>query len=544
MSPAPTRPYLAPFNTIGFEHQEDQSWRSQPRESEPILAIMYDKSDCPTHVLTTRTDYGLTYCADGPVVRDAHAGCIHLDAANNFMLDDWGPRRSRPQRVWLQPHILGQFSLKGVPLSRQDAANLGWIQIDTPLPQSKPVDYHNDIGNLDIYNPLKDTTSADYIHHHWCSICQEHYTSEGPCHHTKWRDGDGFTLGCGGEDVDIAEARTSVHHLLRLLPPDTVQRIYEQLLEGTFSMRNSNDFSICDRSEIECACSKTRKITHRPEGRAPYETNLFWHTLEIDHDELALKESEAEKLYWPGLAWLGSLDRPGRKGGTRTQAPYALTLGWVFEFLHNGHSDRLCLSIEKLHLEIPAAKFDQLAALDPNDYEPLAEPEHWIEFRQTDLDRTANTHHFLAAPDKCQFVHLVRARKRKTDDYQSLTYLVDLCEAAHPKGHRTTRYRIRLARCLNHNGKHPSAWEDSYRLIRQPCHPPTAPAATTTCCFSSCPNTASSASWITGSTATPAPSRLAAMSAPPATSPANPKACASPTSPPNLAASATPAASI
>jgi hypothetical protein len=466
MSPAPTRPtpYLAPFNTIGFYYQEDQGSRSQPRDKEPILAIVYDTSDRPTNVLTARTDYGITYCADGPVVRDAGAGCIYLDAGGNFPIDGWAHPPDRRTRVWLHPHIIGGFSLNGQPLDRQDAANLGWIQIDTPLPQSKPVDYHNDIGNLDIYNPLKDTTSADCIHYQWCSICQEHYTSEGPCHHTKYNDGDGFTLGCGGENVNIAKARTSVHHLLRLLPPDTVQRIYEQLLEGTFSMRNSNDFSICDSSEIECASSKTRKFTHRPEGRAPYETNLFWNTLEIDHDELALKESTAEKLYWPGLAWLGSLDSPESKNN-RTQAPYALTLGWVFEFLHNGHSDHLCLSIEKLRLEIPAAKFDQLAALDPNDLEALTDPSHWLEFRQTDLNRTANTHHFLAAPAKCQFVHLVRKRRRKTDDYRSLTYLVDLCEPARPKGSRITRYRLRLARCLNHNGKHPSAF-DSYTLIR------------------------------------------------------------------------------
>jgi hypothetical protein len=462
MSPAPTRPYLAPFNTIGFEHQEDQNCRREPREREPILAIMYDDAGLPTHVLTTRTDYGITHCADGPVVRDSGAGCISLDANNNFPIDGWRHHPDRHTRVWLHPHIVGNLSLKGQPLDRQDAADRGWIQLDTPLPQSNPVDYHNHIGNLDIYDPLKDTTSSDSINYHWCSICKEHYTSEGPCHHTKYEEGNGFTLGCGGEDVDIAEARTSVHYLLRLLPPGTVQRIYEQLLEGTFSMRNSNDFSICDRSEIECACSKTRKVTRHPEGRKPYEDSVFWHTLEIDHDELALKESDAEKLYWPGLAWLGSLDSPESKNN-RTQAPYALTLGWVFEFLHNGHGDRLCLSIERLHLKIPAAKFDQLAALDPNDLEPLAEPEHWIEFRRSDLDRTANTHHFLAAPDKCQFVHLVRTRKRKTDDYRSLTYLVDLCEAARPKGHRTTRYRIRLARCLNHNGQHPSTF-DSYKL--------------------------------------------------------------------------------
>lgn len=456
-----TAPYLAPFNTIGFEHEEDQSWHRQtPREREPILAIVYDESDRPEFVLTTRTEYGLTYCADGPVVRDSGCGCYYLDDAGNLQLDGHNHHPDRRTRVWLHPHIIGDFSLKGQPLDRQDAANLGWIQLDTPLPQSHPVDYHNHIGNLDIYNPLKDTTSSDSINYHWCSICREHYTSEGPCHHTKWQDGCGFTLGCGGENVNIAKARASVHHLLRLLPPDTVQRIYEQLLEGTFSMRNSNDFSICDSSDIECASSKTRKVWHRHEGRASYQTNLFHHTLEIDHDELALKESEAEKLYWPGLAWLGSLDSP-ESNNNRSQAPYALTLGWVFEFLRNGHSDRLCLSIENLHLEIPAAKFDQLAALDPNDIETLSEPEHWIEFRQTDLDRTANTHHFLAAPDKCQFIHLVRARKHKTDDYQSLTYLVELCEAARPKG-----YRIRLARCLNHNGQHPSVWEESYRIIR------------------------------------------------------------------------------
>lgn len=466
MSPASPRPYLAPFNTIGFEHCEDQSWRSQyPREREPILAIMYDDAGRPTHVLTTRSDYGVTHCADGPVVRDSGAGCIHLDDNNNFMLGGWSHHPARRTRVWLHPHIVGEFSLKGQPLDRQDAANLGWIQLDTPLPLRKPRDYRNDIGNLDIYNPLKDTTSSDSIHYHWCSICKEYYTSEGPCHHTKYNDGDGFTLGCGGANVDIAKARTSVHRLLRLLPPDTVQRIYEQLLEGTFSLRNSTDFSICERSEIECASSKTRKVWHRHEGRAPYQTSLFHHTLEIAHDELALKESDAEDLYWPGLAWLGSLDHPGHKGGTRTQAPYALTLGWVFEFLHNGHSDCLCLSIEKLHLEIPAAKFDQLAALDPNDLKALDSGKHCLVFRQTDLDRTANTHHFLAAPDKCQFVHLVRERRRKGDDYQSLTYLVNLCESARPKRQRTTRYRIRLARCLNHNGKHPSAF-DSYRLIR------------------------------------------------------------------------------
>lgn len=454
MSPAP-KPYLAPFNTIGFEHQET--------EIEAILAILYDESDQPTHVLTTCTDYGLIYCADGPVVRDAGCGCLYLDANGNLQLDGWLHDPDRHTRLWLHPHIVGQCSLNGLPLSREAAAELGWIQIDIPLPQSKPVEYDK-YGNLDIYNPLTNTISSDSCHYHWCSICKEHYTSDGPCHHTKWQDGNGFTLGCGGEDVKITKARSSVHHLLRLLPPDTVLRIYEQLLEGTFNMRVSTDFSVCDRSEIDCAISKTRKVWHRPEGRQPYHTSLFHHTLEIDHHELACTESEAEKRYWPGLAWLGSLDDPARKNN-RTQAPYALTLGWVYEFLHSIHCNTLCLSIEKLYLKIPAAKFDALAALDPNDYQVLNDAQYCLEFRQTDLDRTANTHHFLAAPDKCQFVYLVRARKRKTDDHRSLTYLVACCQPFRPKGSRTTRYHIRLARCLDHDGKHPSAWE-SYRLTR------------------------------------------------------------------------------
>lgn len=466
MSSAPTRskPYLAPFNTIGFLHQEDQSWRAKPCWEEPILAIMYDAAGLPSHVLTTRSDYGLTHCADGPVVRDSGCGCIHLDEDGFFVIDGWRESTDRRTRVWLHPHLVGGFSHQGQPLDRQDAANLGWIQLDTPLPLSAPVDYRNDIGNLDIYDPFKDTTSSDSIHYHWCSICKEHYTSEGPCHHTKWEDGNGFTLGCGGEDVDIAKARTSVHHLLRLLAPDIVQRLYEQLLENTFNLRVSNDFSSAGSSEIDCASSKTRKVWHRPPAARPYETSLFWHTLEIDHYSLARTESEAEERYWPGLAWLGSLDKPVHKGGSRTQAPYALTLGWVFEFLHARHSDGLCLSIEKLHLELPAAKFDQLAALDPNDLDVLHDAAHTLEFRRTDLDGTANTHHFLAAPTKLQFVHLARKR-RKGDDYQSLTYLVACCQPWRPKGKRVLHYHLRLARCLDHNGKHPSAF-DSYSLIR------------------------------------------------------------------------------
>lgn len=451
------KPILSPFlphGLLGFyaqPHYRRKDW-------ETILAIMYDDAGKATHALTDRTDYGFTYCADGPVVLDYGCGCIHTQA-DHFLIDGWRHHPDRCTRVWLHPHHFSGFMLAGVPLTRQQAAERGWHQLDTPLPQHPTAEYDNDTGNLDIYNPFKDTTHADTIHYYWCSVCREHYTSDGVCHHMKWQEGGaGYSLGCGSEDLDeesLAEAKTSLFHLLRLLPPAIVQRCYEQLQEGTFCLHCPRDYYYSGHSEIEYARSKTRKITFTDHKGRKYQTALTHHAVEIRHRYLG-DENEAADLYWPGLAWLGSLDEPQRKKGNRTAPQYALTLGWFYEFLQLG---RRVLPATTLHLVLDKPRFEALLALDPNDEDAL-ETQKPLILRRRDLDGTRNTHRFLQAPEACQHIHL--ACKRGIEPYRSLTYLCQV-RSGRPTPRSARRYAVTLKRCLDHNGQHPSEFA-SYKL--------------------------------------------------------------------------------
>lgn len=425
-------------------------------DKEAILAIMYDEHGKATHALTDRNEYGFTYCADGPTVLDEGCGCIETDDNGCFMIDHWSLNSSAAYRVWLHPHHVGSFSLGGNPLTRDQALACGWQQLDTPLLQNAYT------GSFD---PFEDTTHADTIHYYWCSVCLEHYTSEGVCHHMKWQEGGcGFSLGCGSEDLDerlLKEAKTSLFHLLRLLPPSLVQRCHEQLKEGTFCLHCPQEYYCSGSSEITSAVSKTRKITHTDHKGKQRQIRLFHHTVEIHHEHLG-DEGEAADLYWPGLAWLGSLDDPERRGGSRTQSQYALTLGWSYEFRQTGR--HTILPDTSLHLTIDAKLFDTLLDIDPNDEDALeAIPSNTITFRRRDLDHCRNTEQFLLHPTSSQHIHLKRRRK-KDDHYQSLTYRCEIQPYRRTKRGQL-HYRATLKRCLDHNGKHPSLF-DTYRVVR------------------------------------------------------------------------------
>lgn len=451
------KPILSPFlphGLLGFyaqPHYRRKDW-------ETILAIMYDDAGKATHALTDRSDYGFTYCADGPTVLDNGCGCIYTQD-DHFLIDGWKHHPDRCTRVWLHPHHLSGFMLAGVPLTRQQAEERGWHQLYTPLPQQPATEYDNDTGNLDIYNPFKDTTHADTIHYYWCSVCREHYTSDGVCHHMKWQEGGaGFSLGCGSEDLDedsLADAKTSLFHLLRLLPPAIVQRCYEQLQEGTFCVDSPQDYYHSGSTDIDSSISKTRKneIT-LPNGKKRMDWVYHW-PVQIKHGHLG-PEDEAADLYWPALAWLGSLDDPERKKGNRTAPQYALTLGWFYEFLQLG---RRALPATTLRVALEKDRFEFLLALDPNDEDALEAVKPLIIRRRGDLDGTRNTHRFLEKPTACQHIHLACKRK-KGEPYRSLTYLCEVCIS------RPTRYAVTLKRCLDHNGQHPSTF-DSYRLTRR-----------------------------------------------------------------------------
>lgn len=428
MNIAPTV-FCAPFSLLGFHHTEDR----RSSEQETILAIMYDDDGAASHVLTTHTDYGITHCADGPVVRDAGAGCIQTDDNARFVLDRWHHRPDRKTRVWLHPHLLDGFSFKGQPITREEAAAMGWHQIDVPLRVGTPASYHDDTGNLDTFNPLVDTINADSIHYEWCGVCQEHYTTEGVCHHLKWADsGGGFCEGCGSSDVDLKEVRNSLHLLLKLLPPALVQSLYSNLLAGCFNATNSDDFDY-------------RRTTFEGGWRA----NIYHRDIQIDHDNLLSDSREAEKLFWPGLAWLGSLDKPGHK--SKTQAQYALTIGWFYEFLNPG----IALAEDHLVLSLPRTKFEELFAKEPNDLDALSGES--VIFKSSDLDRCRNSIVFAARPRDCHLVTFYCKDRYKRGDHRGLTYLVSNVEHIRPKGRRTTTYRLTLARCLEHDDTHPSA---------------------------------------------------------------------------------------
>lgn len=452
-------PFL-PYGLLGFyaqPHYRRKDW-------ETILAIMYDDAGKASHALTDRADYGFTYCADGPTVLDAGWGCIYTDDNGCFMVENWTADKGAPTRVWLHPHHVGSFSLGGKPLTREQALACGWVQLDTPLPQQPAAEYDNDTGNLDIYNPFKDTTHADTIHCYWCSVCREHYTSEGVCHHMKWQEGGaGFSLGCGSEDLDedsLAEAKISLFHLLRLLPPAIVQRCYEQLQEGTFCVRSPQDYYHSGSTDIESSISKTRKheLTNH-DGKKRMDWVYHW-PVEIEHRHLG-PEDEAADLYWPALAWLGSLDDPRRKKGNRTAPQYALTLGWFYEFLQLG---RHALPETTLRVALEKDRFESLLALDPNDEDALEAVKPLILRRRGDLDGTRNTHRFLQEPTACQHIRLA-CKCKDSEPYRSITYLCQV-RAGRPTPRSATRYAVTLKRCLDHNGQHPSTF-DSYRLTRR-----------------------------------------------------------------------------
>ena len=278
---------------------EKQSWQTKEENApQPIVAIGYEKDGKLWRVSwasTAKTELDFTHCLDGMTEFTDAAGHSRYDAETQTLTVN----RSQPQKLWFDKNAVKVLKLDDAVVSRSQLAEAGITVISKPI---------ND------EDPTYDAHHEDTCHTEYCRICKGHWMDEVGCNHLGWAEsGGGWIYGCGTEDVDLNEAKRSIYDLLDLIPRPLVAHFRDLMAEGTFELQAGNDW----RSDVTIRIATTK-------GR-----KLRWpETLSLDYLETLCGEDEdtAREIFWPGLAWLRSLDK-------HTPHYTALTQGWLHEYL-------------------------------------------------------------------------------------------------------------------------------------------------------------------------------------------------------------------
>lgn len=284
---------------------EKKSWMSPEEEAaQPIVAIGYEKDGKSWRVnwaSTAKTELDFTHCLDGMTEFTDYSGDSHYEAETGTLsLSDW-----QPQKVWLDRKAVKVIQLDGVVVNRSQLAEHGITVITKPLTEE---------------DPTADAHHADTCHTEYCRICRGHWMEEPGCWHLGWAEGGGgWVYGCGAEDVDVKEAKRSIFDLLDLIPRPLVGHWRDLMAAGKFELQAGNDWR-----------SNMAVVVGNPKAKS----RLFEETLDADYLETlcGADEGKAQRIFWPGLAWLRSLDK-------ETPHYTALTQGWLHEYL-KGHERR------------------------------------------------------------------------------------------------------------------------------------------------------------------------------------------------------------
>lgn len=287
-------------------------------QAQPLIAICYEAIDSRhktwqpcwavavdgEHAAITHLDF--TNCLNGGIEFTDASGNDYYDSTTRTLKL---PRYGQPKtttKLWFDRRAVTRFIIGKKEVKRADLKAAGYTVLTKPLEDD---------------DPTAGATHEDFCHTEYCMVCKGYYMDEPSCCHLKWQEGGGgWYLGVGSQDVDYQEAQTSIYALLDLLPHPLVEHWHELLAANRFDLRCGAEWHWNGDAEVQMKASPSANTTF-------YETlNLPW------LETIAGGEQEAEDTYWPGLAWLGSLDH-----SDGCQPYLAVTQGWIFQYLEQKH---------------------------------------------------------------------------------------------------------------------------------------------------------------------------------------------------------------
>lgn len=250
-------------------------------------------------------------------------------------------------KIWYDANVIS-LTHEGKPITDAEAKNLGYQVIKEPLDG----------------NPFDD---ADESEVEYCTQCESYMPEEDRCGHLFCDyDGGGWAYGCGSSEVDIGAAHRSLIQLLKVMPENVVDAMRKSLLR--------RDLVVEDRSRWS---DDRHDLTIRIGRRYVY----------IDVDQL-YRETDGEKRYWPGMAWLMSLDKS-------TREPMALTLGWIWQYQRESWNGRCVIGNITFIRHLDEAEMQEWQAIDPFAVESIPPMLIKVPFEVT----CANDSQFLKHPE-------------------------------------------------------------------------------------------------------------------------------------------------
>ncbi|MCX7428802.1 MAG: hypothetical protein NTW96_24645 [Planctomycetia bacterium] len=244
-------------------------------------------------------------------------------------------------KLWYDHTRLHLVDGAGKRLSDRDARKLGYLVIREPLDG----------------NPFEDDAAREDTTE-YCAQCRSYHPSESMCRHVQlegvcWGE---YCLGCGAPEVDFGETQASLYRLLRMLPPATIETMLRDTLRGRRC--------ICDGEAMLYAFCGERNY---------------------------------EKRYWPGIAWLGSLDKTCKEA-------LALTAGWLWSFQQASWRACCVVPAHRFIRHLPIRKLEEWLAIDP--LNPTRLDDRPLRVSLGFKPRCANDFLFLKDPERCHEVTL------------------------------------------------------------------------------------------------------------------------------------------
>jgi hypothetical protein len=294
----------------------------------PIMAIEYQKRKTgwkPSAVLTAQELYEFDWCGHSAQLVWQSVGGGFLEGGCLEIRDYQCAKPAR--KIWLAPGV--QISLDKKTVTREEARLLGNQIIKHPLAG----------------NPF-DSPAATGGETEYCEECgsMTNVSEDGEmaCKHIQFEEGgSGYSLGCGSKDVDFQKAQRSLGRLLRLLPAAALDRLEKSLGSGKFNTFLSDSM-----------LGGNASMDIRPNG-----PNLSL--------ECLAAEFNYEERYWPGIAWLRSLD-------PKTKSANALTAGWVWQWRRGINRSACVIPESALVQRLTGQEMNRWMELDPEDPGALA----------------------------------------------------------------------------------------------------------------------------------------------------------------------------
>jgi hypothetical protein len=329
---------------------------NEEAKPEPIMAIYYYEEEgkwIPHSVITQSRTYDFTLCVGGELVYH-NSGSGNYDGKIDLYQHEG---KDLVCKIWYD-HKQASLTHNKQPLADTEAGQLGYQIIPFPLG-----------GNpFEMDNAQEDEAGIVY-----CTQCKGYHPESSICHHVKHEDGNGLTLGCGAAEVNFSETQVSLYRLLRLLSPEAVEILKKNLSSPDFHAQFSD-------SMLGGDCN----LNFSPQ----------W--LDIYCESLG-EQRNYEERFWPGIAWLHSLD-------ANCKDALALTLGWIWMFQEQGWATAPLVPKHDYIHHLSRKELQKWLEIDPQDFNILRNKP--LRVKLNFKAECANDHLFQKNPESCNEVRL------------------------------------------------------------------------------------------------------------------------------------------